>query len=691
MSEVCSRLIFSMSKGAETRLTWGRQLVVVALASSQVLGCGRPEEPNDATTSEPKDTRAQTESSRPSDAAKAAQLVELVVDHANGCVRTDAGAIECWGPDFSAGPGQRARVSDWRTPQTIDLGRGAAKAVDIALADGVLCALFDDRQLACQDPWPKPELRSAPVQEGASSLWLGVTRQGGSWTCVGTGSSVECTPGPKALSGVVDIEAGELHTCALHEDASMTCWDPQHPDSPTHAMPSYRGGASRLGVEALELGGPCCVRTREGSLWCERDMDLWADCSIEYGVTLSELEARVIDVAISSGHMCRVDEGGEVWCRGANGFAQLGRGDSRSNGDGLVVEFVRVPVPAPAHALAVSASQSCALTSEGVWCWGTQDEALGPHLDEVASIDLAARRLHLDRQQSCAGTEGGLQCWGSTVSLEHNCCGGIISASEPSPAEAVRAGIDEYAHRTLLSQGTLTRGRVVRHLDNRDFQVDWETRGVLAFALNIDTLALVRMPRASLELWEEKGTLEPSMHRVQRAAQITGVSALSLGITEVCVVVAGGVRCRDTSAADAPWVDIPGIHDAIDVILHHHGGCARTSEGVSCWSDEDEVFAFAIPEPEQLVWGLFGVCVRTKAGAVQCGPPLLDDSSEWTTVIPSGALELAAGLGHLCARIDTNGDGVSERVECRGENNTGQLGELGEHVMLTPTRIELSP
>ena len=36
-----------------------------------------------------------------------------------------------------------------------------------------------------------------------------------------------------------------------------------------------------------------------------------------------------------------------------------------------------------------------------------------------------------------------------------------------------------------------------------------------------------------------------------------------------------------------------------------------------------------------------------------------------------------------------DGDGRSEALECRGENGDGQLGELGDDVMLEPTPIRL--
>ncbi|MCA9701848.1 MAG: hypothetical protein KC431_30280 [Myxococcales bacterium] len=132
--------------------------------------------------------------------------------------------------------------------------------------------------------------------------------------------------------------------------------------------------------------------------------------------------------------------------------------------------------------------------------------------------------------------------------------------------------------------------------------------------------------------------------------------------------------------------------------IREDDGCALTAAGgVSCWQvkfeGDDYVlesgpFVVLAEGAVELIGGEFGYCVRTRGGAVLCGVPT-PEHAELQVEIEGKAVEIAAGRGHYCARIDEDGDGTSERVECHGENELGQLGKLGTHVMLQPTKIEL--
>lgn len=147
--------------------------------------------------------------------------------------------------------------------------------------------------------------------------------QGGGLSCwgsnafgqVGTGSTAAAVATPYAVfaagSGIVGVAAGQAHTCALKSDGSVWCWG------------KNTEGQVGTGVVSAPVTSPTAV----------------------VGVGNGGLA-----VAAGAAHSCVIRSGGALWCWGANGSGQLGRG----------VQTTAEATAAPATALSTGVSDVAA-------------------------------------------------------------------------------------------------------------------------------------------------------------------------------------------------------------------------------------------------------------------------------------------------------------------------------------------
>ncbi|MFV1991758.1 MAG: RCC1 domain-containing protein [Acidimicrobiales bacterium] len=134
-----------------------------------------------------------------------------------------------------------------------------------------------------------------------------------------------------SAAGVVQVEGGSLHTCAITAGGGLQCW-----------------GANSYG----QLG--------DGTT---------TDSSVP--VVVSGLQNGVLDVAAGLWHSCAVVSGGGVKCWGNNSFGQLGDGTTTDSSVPLDVLDAGAPLT---NVQQVSAGFrfTCALTAGGgVKCWGS--------------------------------------------------------------------------------------------------------------------------------------------------------------------------------------------------------------------------------------------------------------------------------------------------------------------------------
>lgn len=321
-------------------------------------------------------------------------------DHS--CVLTRGGAVKCWGRSDGAGQ----------------------------LGDGVLATRSTPVQVR--------GLSSGAIQVGAGGYHSCALTGSGGVECwgsngdgrIGDGSSVAARPTPVTVkglsSGVVEVAAGEAHTCARTDGGQVKCWgyngNGELGDGTTVSRKTpvaVKGLTS--GVVALAAGGfHTCALMSSGTVKCwggnvEGRLGDGTTVQRTAPVKVANL-TNVVAIAAGRSHTCALVDNGHVFCWGYNASGQLG--------DGTVINQllpVRVKGLTKVRAVSAGASHTCAvLTSGRVKCWGgngngrlgdgtTKARRTPVYVKNLSGVtDVAAAGRH-----SCAITKGRVACWGS--------------------------------------------------------------------------------------------------------------------------------------------------------------------------------------------------------------------------------------------------------------------------------------
>jgi alpha-tubulin suppressor-like RCC1 family protein len=202
-----------------------------------------------------------------------------------------------------------------------------------------------------------------------------------------------------AVTDVRSLAAGDRHTCAAHDDGSLSCW-----------------GANNVG----QLG--------DGTAHASR-------------VPIAVPGVRDVE-AISAGHdhTCAIRSEGRIWCWGRNDDGQLGPDPGRETQASRPVE---VPGPVGAEALDAGRAHTCAIVAGTVWCWGENEAGqLGDGTKrssarpvQVAGIDDAVEVSAMDSHTCARLRRGEVWCWGVNFygELGRGYASGFYEPSEPLP------------------------------------------------------------------------------------------------------------------------------------------------------------------------------------------------------------------------------------------------------------------
>lgn len=415
------------------------------------------------------------------------------------CV-VDAAGVWCWGPNpyGQLGVGDRiARMQPTRVPGLpegmLQVAHGLSQSCARSRSDGIWCwgLLVTGEQL---------DARRVPGLPGETdSIALGhrhacALADGSVW-CWGAGSfgqlgdgSGAVQPTPVAVSGlpagVIAIDAGDFHTCALMENGDAWCWGSNSQGQIGVELPAGQSQAVLLpqrvaglpGVAtALELAsGQSCVLV-EGRRWCWGANDegrnghatprleprIWGEpqdwlggCYEGNGAlhcrTLSkrypfrDWDARElqlqngepVQLALGRAQACARYADGAVWCWGGT--------------EAWSAAPVRVSIP-PASMIAVGVAHACAATDDGIWCWGNNlDGALGDGTTEwrgdPVRSQFSGTLVAAGDQHTCAwGAQDGLHCWG----LNANGQSSGTPTTDPLPGGAMPLGNAEVVDLAL--------------------------------------------------------------------------------------------------------------------------------------------------------------------------------------------------------------------------------------------------
>lgn len=201
---------------------------------------------------------------------------------------------------------------------------------------------------------------------------------------------------------------------------------------------------SRLGFLVL-----ACVAL---GVACRRPTTVAPEPAVSSSASASSGSAEVVSsrprIAVGNDFACTVRANGHVWCWGENRRCALGQPSAAHGASDPRPTPARVELPRPAVEVAAGNDWACAVLDDGtVRCWGsgtitgTHDAAAHAKNDcSPATVDLrGVRRLALGARNACALTEQGLRCWGETHAASRGICGPVASDgfTNPNPAEIV--------------------------------------------------------------------------------------------------------------------------------------------------------------------------------------------------------------------------------------------------------------
>jgi alpha-tubulin suppressor-like RCC1 family protein len=360
-----------------------RWLLVLAVA-----GCGRLEYDADASGAEV-------------DAA-AAPLVATAIS--SGDAHTCAivgGRVACWGDGSfgaiggGAGPDRPSPAAVGTAVDRVAVSAMAESTCGLHATGTVECWGQNDRgQLGVGDTAPRADPATVPLLDFVSRMAGGhehacAIQPGSRLWCWGQNEEGQLGlgdtfPGPDHVSpiempavfAVHSACAGQGHTCALGDDASLWC--------------TGRNAASELG---LGTGAPGQVRTMT-----------------RVGTATSWLS-----VACGQAHTCGIQLPGTLWCWGRDDAGQLG------HGTGAMVDApMRVGTMNGWTRVSASALHTCGIRAGELWCWGRNAEGqlgLGDTVDRPTPARVGTRTdwaaVAAGRFHTCAlANDGSVWCTG---------------------------------------------------------------------------------------------------------------------------------------------------------------------------------------------------------------------------------------------------------------------------------------
>jgi alpha-tubulin suppressor-like RCC1 family protein len=248
------------------------------------------------------------------------KAVQIAAGEQHTCAILEGGAIRCWGLGATGrlGYGNSRNVGDDETPATmgdIELG---GKAVGLALGAYHSCALLDNGAVRC---W-------------GFGLYgqLGY----GQSTTIGD-DETPASAGNVNIGGTArQIAAGAYHTCALLDSGAVRCW-------------GY-GIYGALGYGNTETIGNDETPASAGSV---------------------QLGGSAIAIAAGGHHTCAIMTSGAARCWGYGLHGVPGYSSVQTIGDNETPASAGdLTIGAAVTHLACGTSHSCAVSSDGVRCWG---------------------------------------------------------------------------------------------------------------------------------------------------------------------------------------------------------------------------------------------------------------------------------------------------------------------------------
>jgi cysteine-rich repeat protein len=346
------------------------------------------------------------------------KVVDVALGGNHTCALLSTGNVRCWGngAEGRLGYGNTDDIGDDEHPASagdVDVG---GTVVQITAGYAHTCAVLDAGQVRC---WG--------IGYAGGLGYPGLDAVGDDETPASVGDVVVGGP-------VVQVSAGENHTCALLDNGKVRCWGD--------------GAYGQLGY-----GNTNAIGDNENP-------SVAGDVIVGYDA---------VQIAAGDYHTCALLDNGAVRCWGPGSYGRLGHGNTLSIGDDEAPALHgSIPIDGIAVQVTAGSAQTCVrLDTNDVRCWGDNlFGALGyPDVDYLGDnefptavttvevggqvIDISAGAYH-----TCAITEVGEgRCWGN-ASLGQLGYGNIENiGDDENPAIAGDVQIDGTAVRVVAGSG----------------------------------------------------------------------------------------------------------------------------------------------------------------------------------------------------------------------------------------------
>ena len=589
------------------------------------------------------------------------RVMQLAAGREHTCALMEMGTVRCWGSSSvgQLGYGNRSSIGDDEAPWSAGEVAVGGRVIQLAASHRHMCALLEMGTVRCWGSGSHGQLGYGDSENIGDD-------------------EAPSSAGDVVVGGrVTQLAAGSDHTCALMETGAVRCWGNgdggrlgygDEKDVGDDEDPSSAGDVE-IGGHVIQLvagDGHTCALMEMGTVRC------WGHGShgqLGYGRTESigddevpssagdvAVDGRVIQLVAGRFHTCALLEMGEIRCWGSGEHGQLGYGDRDSIGDDETPSVAGpVPVGGRVSQLAAGHFHTCALLEVGtVRCWGSGSNGklgygstvnIGDDEEPSSAGDVAigGRVIHLaaGRDHTCALMETGtVRCWGSG------------SAGKLGYSSTTAVGDDETpgARFGLEIGGVITQVATGR----------------------AHTCALRRA--GAVHCWGDGGSGQLGLGR-QVTIEATGAASLQVGdavkqlaagdLHTCALLQSGAVVCWGASDSDQL-----GHGYSTTIGDNEHPGAAGAVElgGEAVQVQAGARHTCALLEPGSIrCWGANEYGQLGQPSTMRPG----DDESSIMAgeVFVGGSVQqMATGGFHTCALLD------SGEVRCWGRNDSGQLG-----------------
>ncbi len=354
---------------------------------------------------------------------------------------------------------------------------------------------------------------------------------------LGLGDTLDRGDGPNEMGGnlpavdlgtgrtATSISAGNGHTCAVLDDASVKCWGLNSsgqlglgdtaargdgPNEMGDSLPTVNLGAGRTAIAITSGTNHTCALLTDGAVKCwgtnadgqlgqgNPDLGIRGDNPGDMGDSLPAVTLGVgrTATAISAGDSftCAVLDDASVKCWGRNSAGQLGLGDTADRGD-FVGEMDALPVVdlgAGRTATAISAGSEhvCAvLDNASVKCWG------GNSVGQLGAGDVSGRG---DDPNEMGAFNGGVDLGAGRTATSVS-AGGAHTCAVLDTARVKCWGLGSAGQ---LGRGdTSTRGDGLNEMGDFNLAVDVGTDRTVTAVTGGGSLTCARLDNGAVKCW----------------------------------------------------------------------------------------------------------------------------------------------------------------------------------------------